>query len=108
MSETTHWIKCPRDGYTWQTRSKLAHVTCPSCRYKVNLKENIVDDAIVKMRHFNLDEHGIRILDPSLATNNNPNGRIIDVFFKQGQAWCNYDQSADCKHVEFALSLDVV
>jgi len=28
-------IACPKCGYTWYTISRLIHVTCPSCQYKV-------------------------------------------------------------------------
>ena len=60
------------------------------------------------MTHFNVDENGVKINDPSLATEYSPHGRIIDVYFKNEKAWCDYDNSSDCKHVEFALSLSIV
>jgi hypothetical protein len=60
------------------------------------------------LEHFNLNEHGVRILDRSLKTENSPNGMIIDVFFKQGKVLCEYDDSSECKHVAFALDLPIV
>jgi hypothetical protein len=60
------------------------------------------------MSHFNVDENGVKILDPSLATEHSPHGRIVDVYFKERKAWCEYDDSQNCKHVEFALSLPIV
>lgn len=60
------------------------------------------------MQHFNLDENGVRILDPSLAAPNSPKGRIIDVYFKQKKIWCDYDESDDCRHIKYALSLPIV
>jgi len=61
-----------------------------------------------QLEHYNLDENGVRIRDPTLLTRTSPNGRIIDVFFKDKRAFCDYDQTEECKHVEFALSLQVV
>lgn len=60
------------------------------------------------MEHFNLDENGVRILDKSLTTEHSPRGRIVDIYFKDKRAWCEHDESFDCKHVEYALSLPVV
>ena len=59
------------------------------------------------LEHFNLSERGVRILDRTLASKTS-RGRIIDVYFKNEKAWCDYDNSSDCKHVEFALSLSIV
>jgi hypothetical protein len=65
-------------------------------------------DELATMKHFNLDETGVRILDPSLATEHSPDGRIIDVSFKRGKAFCEYDDTDNCKHIEYALSLPIV
>jgi Arc/MetJ-type ribon-helix-helix transcriptional regulator len=59
------------------------------------------------LEHFNLSENGVRILDRSLA-NEHSRGRIIDVYFKPDKVLCEYCQSNNCKHVEFALSLPEV
>jgi len=61
-----------------------------------------------QLEHYNLDEYGIRILDPALATRTSPKGRIIDIFFKDKRAFCDYDQSEECKHIVYALGLDIV
>jgi hypothetical protein len=82
-------------------------VTCPSCYRKCNLKENLVDPSEL-MEHFNLDEHGVKILDKSLATSHSPTGMIADIFFKDKKAWCELCDSSDCKHIEYALSLGFV
>jgi len=102
------WIKCPRDGYIWETKSKLLHTTCPHCGYKIEVQANIISEDLARMAHFNLDENGVRILDPSLATPNSPKGRIIDVYFKPKKILCEYDESSDCRHVKYALSLQIV
>ncbi|MEM4448603.1 MAG: hypothetical protein QW219_04260 [Fervidicoccaceae archaeon] len=31
-------VVCPRCGYSWYTRGRLKHVTCPSCLYKVRIR----------------------------------------------------------------------
>lgn len=106
------WLRCPRDGHVWPTNSTLTKVTCPSCYYKVNATENTITDEeaknILDMEHFNLDENGVRILDKSLTTEHSPRGRIVDIYFKDKRAYCEHDDSFDCKHVEYALSLPVV
>jgi hypothetical protein len=82
-------------------------ITCPSCYRKIDREANLVKE-IDLMEHFNLDENGIRILDKSLTTEHSPRGRIVDIYFKEKKAWCEYDDSSNCKHVEYALSLPVV
>jgi Arc/MetJ-type ribon-helix-helix transcriptional regulator len=59
------------------------------------------------LEHFNLDEHGVRVLDRSLASKTS-RGRIIDVYFKPDNVWCDYCQSSNCQHVKFALNLPQV
>ena len=60
------------------------------------------------LEHFNLDEDGIRILDHSLATSNSPKGRILDIYFRNKKALCEYCDSSSCRHVNFALALPKV
>ena len=102
------WLKCPRDGHIWETKSNAPRVTCTHCGYKVEVQANLIDEKIARMEHFNFGEDGVRILDPSLATPNSPKGRIIDVYFKQKKIFCEYDESSDCRHVKYALGLPVV
>jgi Arc/MetJ-type ribon-helix-helix transcriptional regulator len=61
----------------------------------------------LSLEHFNLSEDGVRVLDRSL-TNEHSKGRIIDIYFKPENAWCEFCESTSCKHVEFALSLPQV
>lgn len=56
------------------------------------------------LEHFNLCEHGVRILDRTLA-NKTSGGRIIDVYFKPEGVWCEHCQSSDCYHIKFALKI---
>jgi hypothetical protein len=78
----------------------------------VNAAENTITDKeaqnALDMEHFNIDENGVRILDKSLTNQNSPRGMIVDVFFKRGKAWCEYDDTDNCKHIEYALSLPIV
>jgi hypothetical protein len=60
-----------------------------------------------QLEHFNISEHGVRILDRSLA-NGVSKGRIIDVYFKPDKVFCEYCGSGNCKHVEFALNIPKV
>jgi hypothetical protein len=74
--------------------------------YKV--KNPHAEQEKVLLAHFNINEEGVRILDPSLATKYSPNGRIVDIFFKDGKAYCDYDKTDKCQHVQYALSLPIV
>ncbi|RLC75909.1 MAG: hypothetical protein DRI61_14170 [Chloroflexi bacterium] len=56
------------------------------------------------MEHFNISEHGVRILDRTL-TNGISRGRIIDVYFSPEGALCEYCQTDNCKHIQFALTI---
>lgn len=47
--------------------------------------------------HFNLNEHGVRIVDRNL-------NRIVDISIKPKGIWCQYCEATDCRHIEFALS----
>jgi hypothetical protein len=60
-----------------------------------------------QLEHFNISEHGVRILDRSLA-NGVSKGRIIDVYFKPDKVLCEYCGSDNCKHIEFALGIPKV
>lgn len=114
----------PRPGYTTITISQdfLNRIT----RLIEKLNEeagyrryrsvsHFVEEAIMKshmgemipLEHFNVGEEGVRVLDRTLA-NKASRGRIIDVFFKEGKVWCDYCESANCKHVKFALGLPAV
>jgi len=106
MEREKHPIKCHHCGREWMTSSLNRYTNCPKRMYKV-LNPNATK-AEVMMAHFNLDEKGVRILDRGLATENSPRGRIVDIYFKDKKAWCEHDDSFDCKHVEYALSLPVV
>jgi hypothetical protein len=63
--------------------------------------------ALPPIEHFNIDEDGVRILDRTL-TNGTSRGRIIDVYFKPDEVWCEYCQATNCQHVKFALSIPEV
>ena len=56
------------------------------------------------LEHFNIDEQGVRILDRTLSSKTTK-GRIIDVYFKPDNVWCDYCQSSSCRHIKFALDL---
>jgi len=58
----------------------------------------------VVMTHYNLDENGVKILDYSL----NGHGRIVDVYFTPEGVRCEYDNSNNCRHVKFALSVPAI
>jgi hypothetical protein len=57
------------------------------------------------MEHFNVNENGVQILDHDIEP---PRGRLIMVYFTPEKIVCEYDNSSDCRHVKFALSLPEV
>ena len=59
------------------------------------------------LEHFNIDQQGVRVLDRTLASQTS-SGRIIDVYFKPDNVWCEYCQSSGCRHTKFALNLPAV
>jgi Arc/MetJ-type ribon-helix-helix transcriptional regulator len=71
------------------------------------LKTSQLMPALPPLEHFNLSEQGVRILDRTLASKTS-RGRIIDVYFKPDNVWCDYCQSSSCQHVKFALDLPAV
>ena len=70
-------------------------------------KESLASPELPKLEHFNICDEGVRVLDRSLA-NEHSKGRIIDIYFKPDNAWCEYCESTGCRHVKFALSLPQV
>ena len=97
--KTSVLIKCSSCAYEWETKSDLRFVTCPSCYHKIQNPKFAKEQ--VSMEHFNLDENGVRVLDPNIHW-------IVDVDFKPNKAWCSYCESENCNHVKFALGLSVV
>jgi hypothetical protein len=70
-------------------------------------KESLAPPALPSLEHFNISEHGVRVLDRTLG-NGVSKGRIIDVYFKPDKILCEYCQTDNCRHVEFALSIPKV
>jgi hypothetical protein len=54
--------------------------------------------------HFNISERGVRILDRNLK-NGVSSGRIVDVYFRPEGVWCDYCQTDNCRHIQFALTV---
>jgi len=106
MKKRGHNLTCQHCGKIWEYKGDKYYTNCPRCMYKV--KNPYYETEEINLVHFNLDKEGVRILDPSLATRYSPLGRIIDVYFKDGKAYCGLDDSESCKHVKYALSLPLV
>jgi Arc/MetJ-type ribon-helix-helix transcriptional regulator len=67
-------------------------------------KESLASPELPKLEHFNISEHGVRILDRTLA-NGLSRGRIIDVYFKPEGVWCEHCGTDNCRHIQFALTI---
>jgi hypothetical protein len=59
------------------------------------------------LEHFNISEEGVRVLDRTLR-NGTAKGRIIDIYFKPEKILCEYCNSNNCRHVQFALGIPAV
>ncbi|MEM2506204.1 MAG: ribbon-helix-helix domain-containing protein [Nitrososphaeria archaeon] len=70
-------------------------------------KENLTPPPLPPLEHFNISENGVRILDRTLA-NGYSRGRIIDVYFRPERIICEYCQTDNCRHIEFALKIPKV
>lgn len=99
-------LTCQHCAHVWTYKGNNPYALCPRCRY--NVKNIYFQEDKPKFKHFNAGENGVKILDLSLASKTSPDGIIADIYFKDGKAFCEWDRSFDCKHVEFALSLPIV
>ena len=55
----------------------------------------------LKLEHFNLNEHGVLILDRELQG-------IFQVFFNPDAILCEHCVTKNCRHIKFALSIPAV
>jgi len=76
-------------------------------RYLINwfYKEHQEEIEKPRIKHFNIDEKGVTLVDERIKTPNSPFGRIFQVFFDDGNAICELCHSRTCEHVKYALSL---
>jgi Arc/MetJ-type ribon-helix-helix transcriptional regulator len=102
LDEVDQIIRLRKRGY----RNKSEFII-EALRKRVDELTLIPTSNLPVLEHFNIDEQGVRILDRTLSSKTSQ-GRIIDVYFKPGNVWCDYCQSNNCRHAEFALSLPAV
>jgi hypothetical protein len=57
------------------------------------------------LEHVNLNDLGVLVKDHSLEP---PQGRLIQIYFREGKARCEYDETENCRHTDFALELPEV
>jgi predicted nucleic acid-binding Zn-ribbon protein len=105
MEKKEQLLICQHCGHRWNYKGSERYAGCPKCHYNV---KNMFFEESPSMVQFNAGEKGVKIQDPSLATKHSPHGFIVDVYFRDGKAFCDYCQSSECKHVEYALSLPLV
>ena len=53
------------------------------------------------LEHFNLDEDGVKIHDRTIH-------EYVNVAFKPNGIWCDYCETNDCRHIQFALSVPAI
>jgi hypothetical protein len=108
MEKQEQKLTCHHCGYVWNYKSDKRYTICPRCRYNVKNIYFEEEEQKTNLTNFNCGENGVKIQDPSLATKYSPHGFIVDVYFRDGKAFCDYCESSDCKHVKYALSLPLV
>jgi len=37
-------VKCPKCGYSWQTKSKMLYITCVNCQRKFERKKRKIEE----------------------------------------------------------------
>jgi len=52
-----------------------------------------------RFEHYNLYEDHVTIMD-------NKENRLVDVYFRNNHAYCEYCRSFKCEHIKFIISLD--
>ena len=101
MDEIDQIIKRGTRGY--KSRSEFIKEAIRKRLEELNIVQP-TPKLVPPLEHFNVNEEGVRILDRTLASKTST-GRIIDVYFKPDNVWCDYCQSSNCRHTEFALDL---
>jgi hypothetical protein len=51
-----------------------------------------------RFEHFNMGSTGVKITDRKLH-------KIAEIYFKPEGIWCEHDQSSECDHIDFALTV---
>ena len=69
------------------------------------LKEKLEKLAQKRMSHVNIYDDHVKIMDNHL----DKIGRIVSVYFKKGKnSWCDYCESANCIHIQYAWKIPSV
>ena len=85
----------PRHGY----RSIAAFLEDSSRRRLEELRDQEI--ALPRMEQVNFDDKGVKILDRQIH-------RVADIYFNRDGVHCNIDETGDCEHIKFAVSLPEV
>ena len=68
------------------------------------LKEKIAKMETKRFDHVNMHEDHVKILDNNLEKH----GRIVSVYFRDEQAWCDYCEEHFCVHIQYAWEIPEV
>jgi hypothetical protein len=101
INKIEEYIKAhPEMGYT-----SLADFVTDAVREKCEQLQILTPiPQLPPQEHFNISERGVRILDRTIK-NGVSNGRIVDVYFRPEGVWCDYCQTDNCRHIQFALTV---
>ncbi len=73
----------------------------PSGLGKLIIFDYLIEHTDFRFESFNFDENGVKIQDRKLNI-------IAQIYFKPDKVFCEYDETHDCEHVKFALSIPKV
>jgi hypothetical protein len=62
------------------------------------IRKSHIERPLPRFEHFNKGPDGVKITDRKL-------GKIADIYFKPEGIFCELDQSDDCEHIDFALTI---
>ncbi len=62
------------------------------------IRKSHIEKPLPRFEHFNKGTNGVRITDRKLH-------RIADISFKPTGIFCELDQSDNCEHIDFALTI---
>ena len=62
------------------------------------IRKSHIEKPLPRFEHFNKDPNGVKITDRKLR-------KIADIYFKPEGIFCELDQSNDCEHIDFALTV---
>ena len=72
-------------------------------QFVINAIRKLIEQYKPRFEHFNTYEDHVTIIDRT-----GKHARLIDIYFRNGKAYCEFCQDFDCEHIRFALKIPKV